>query len=259
MSRNVSELMRENWNRRARRDPFFYVETRHWEGDVEGFFELGQARAKLLIDPVLEATGVGGPDASAFDLGCGVGRFARALAERFGTVCGVDVSEEMIRRAREFHPKADFPNVTFLAGDGVTLPLESSSQNFAFSYEVFQHMPSHDVVEGNLREIVRVLRPDGVALIHLHATRTPDQRRNLRSTIAAQLPDSINRVVKRALGRDPLVADAAFRGVAPLLHDEIGQIFARAGLRVEEVRDDPTHPPETRVFVVARPLDESGS
>jgi ubiquinone/menaquinone biosynthesis C-methylase UbiE len=198
-------------------------------------------------------------DATAFDLGCGVGRFTRALGERFGTVAGVDVSGEMISRARRFHPRERFSNLTFLEGDGVILPLATASQDFAFSYEVFQHMPSLDVVERNLREIVRVLRPEGVALIHVHTTNTPDERRSFRSAFAARLPDSINRVLKRALGRDPLVADAAFRGVAPFLHDEIAEVFARSGLRVEEVRDDPTHPPETRAFVVARPVGGSGS
>jgi SAM-dependent methyltransferase len=254
MSRDVSDSMRENWNRRARQDPFFYVETKHWEGDVDGFFALGRERAGSLIDPVLDATGVGGPEASALDLGCGLGRFTRALAERFGSVTGVDVSGEMIRRARDFHPESEFPNVSFVEGDGLSLPVDSGSQDFVFSYEVFQHMPSLEVVERNLREIVRVLRPDGVALVHVHTTRTPEGRKTFRSALADRLPDSINRVLKRAAGRDPLVADAAFRGLGPLLRDELESVFAGSGLQVRELRDDPTHPPETRAFVVARPL-----
>jgi 2-polyprenyl-6-hydroxyphenyl methylase/3-demethylubiquinone-9 3-methyltransferase len=44
---------------------------------------------------------------SVFDLGCGNGAFAAALAERGYDVTGVDPSEEGIRQARRAHPSLD--------------------------------------------------------------------------------------------------------------------------------------------------------
>ena len=37
---SADEQMRESWDRRAERDAFYYVETAHWDGDVDTFFAL---------------------------------------------------------------------------------------------------------------------------------------------------------------------------------------------------------------------------
>jgi 2-polyprenyl-3-methyl-5-hydroxy-6-metoxy-1,4-benzoquinol methylase len=133
--------MREAWNDRARRDAFHYVETKHWNGDVDAFFALGEERCRLLVDPLLESRGVAASDVTALDLGCGVGRITRALARRFGTVVGIDVSDEMVRRARDLHPPGAYPNLRFAESDGVSIALDDGSVDFVFSYEVLQHMP----------------------------------------------------------------------------------------------------------------------
>jgi ubiquinone/menaquinone biosynthesis C-methylase UbiE len=190
-------------------------------------------------------------DAAALDVGCGVGRVTRALAARFGSVTGVDVSDEMVARATELHPTEAYPNLRFAASDGLTLPLADESVDFAFSYEVVQHMPSHEVIERNLRELARVLRPDGLALVHVH---TPDvSAASVRSGLARLLPDRLVRLLKTAvLRQDPLTIDATFRGAPPLPPGELPAFFGRARLDVVELRPDPTHRPGSRTFVAAR-------
>jgi SAM-dependent methyltransferase len=249
-----SDQMRESWDRRAERDAFYYVETAHWDGDVDAFFALGEDRAQLLVDPVLDALPRRASESSALDLGCGVGRFSRAFAGRFAQVLGVDVSAEMIKKARELHPTDRFANLRFEAGDGVTLPAETASQDFLFSYEVFQHMPSEDVIRSNLREIARVLRPDGLALVHV---KTAVEGAKLRGTLVRLIPDAAVRGIKRALGRDVLVSDPSFRGAPPLPRERLAGLFADAGLSVREVREDPTHATGTRAFVVASPTSSA--
>jgi SAM-dependent methyltransferase len=246
---SVSDRMRESWDRRARRDAFYYVETAHWDGDVEGFFALGEERTRLLVDPVLAELERPAQDSAAVDLGCGVGRFSRAFANRFREVLGVDVSEEMVRQARETNPPDAHPNLRFETGDGVTLPAADSAHDFVFSYEVFQHMPSEDVIRSNLREVARILRPGGVALLHV---KTEPEGGRLKAAIARLIPDAALRAVKRSLGGDPLVSDPSFRGTA-LSRERLASVFAEAGLTVRELRDDPTHQPGTRAFVVASP------
>ena len=95
------------------------------------------------MDPVLPALATPASDSSALEVGCGLGRFSRSLAARFREVTAVDVSDEMVTRARDLSPADRYPNLTFHASDGISLPfVPSASIDFAFSYEVFQHMPS---------------------------------------------------------------------------------------------------------------------
>jgi SAM-dependent methyltransferase len=239
------DRMRESWDERARKDAFYYVETAQWDGDVEAFYALGEERARMLIDPVLGRLPRPAGTCDALDLGCGVGRFSRALAARFKTVLGVDVSEEMVRQAGEQHPQEAFPNLRFEAGDGVSVPAVDGSSDFVFSYEVFQHMPSEDVIQANLREVARVLRRDGAALLHVKTEAE-------HGTAARLVPDALVRLAKRAVGRDPLVSDPSFRGTA-VSRDRLEGLFNEAGLSVRELREDPTHEPGSRVFVLASP------
>jgi SAM-dependent methyltransferase len=239
--------MRERWDLRARSDAFAYIETvREVEG-LDGFFGLGEHFASTLVDPVLDGVAHG----RALDHGCGLGRLTRALAHRFDEVVGVDVSPEMVRRAEGLQPAAEFPNLTFEATDGVHLPLEADSVDFVFSYEVFQHLPSQEVMRQNLAEVARVLRADGLALIHVHRAPWPGAYWLARAKRA--VPDPLWAWVKSGFGRDPLTSDATFRGTAPLRREEIARLWSAAGLTIVELREDPTHEPGRRVLVTARP------
>lgn len=250
---SAGDRMRESWDQRAKRDAYYYVETAHWDGDVEGFFALGEERARLLVDPVLPELERPAAESSAVDLGCGVGRFSRAFAGRFKDVLGIDVSEEMVRQAREANPADAYPNLLFEPGDGITLPAPDDAHDFVFSYEVFQHMPSEDVIRSNLHEVARILRPGGVALLHI---KTEPEGDRLKAAIVGLIPDAALQAAKRAVGRDPLVSDPSFRGTA-LKRETLGPVFADAGLTIRYLRDDPTHDPGARAFVVASPTSSS--
>ena len=153
----VAVDMKKAWNDRASKDAFFYIETQEWDGDVKRFFALGEQRARELIDPVLREIGLDPAGRTALDFGCGVGRFTRALATRFGRCIGVDVAEGMIERARQLHQ--DWRDRTdFRASDGVSLPVEDHSVDFVWSYEVFQHFPSEQVAQQGFAHIARILR-----------------------------------------------------------------------------------------------------
>jgi len=100
----------------------------------------------------------------ALEIGCGIGRVTEFLAQDFTTVYGVDISREMILRAKE---RLSLPGLVFLEGDGLHLPVPDSAVDFVFSFIVFQHMPSLDVVVSNLKETYRVLGEHGVAKIQV--------------------------------------------------------------------------------------------
>lgn len=243
----TSRQMRCRWDARARRDAFHYVETTLFRGDVEGFFQLGEERVRLLLDPLLARLQLDAKQTLAVDLGCGLGRFSRAMAARFGRVLGCDVSSEMVLQARELNPARSHPNLFFAATDGLSIPLGDGESGFAFSYEVFQHMPSRQVIRANLNEVARVLGADGYGFIHLHSgARTPLLS---RARLGRYMPSNIRSV----LGLDPLAGDATFKGTPPLSRLEIRELCAAAGLTLTELLPDPTHEPGSRVFALVTP------
>jgi SAM-dependent methyltransferase len=92
------------------------------------------------------------------EIGAGLGRNCRALAARFSRVVGLDISEEMVRRATEL-----VPNVEFVLTDGASMaPVATASADLVFSFTVFQHIPHTAVIEAYIAEAGRVLRQGGV-------------------------------------------------------------------------------------------------
>ncbi len=237
--------MQRGWNARAVRNPFFYVETTHWDGDIGRFFELGEASARRLIDPVLQRRAPARD--LALDLGCGLGRFSRALARRFSSVMAVDVSDRMIAEAKRLQSDGEFKNITFEKSDGVILPAAKNAVDFVWSYEVFQHIPTRQSIAANLDEIARVLRPGGIAMIHL---KTGYQRPAVHAVLH-HLPQWAIGIAVRIAGLDPLMAERTFSGAAPLMHEEIRVLFGTSRLSVLEICPDPTHAPGTRSFAIA--------
>jgi ubiquinone/menaquinone biosynthesis C-methylase UbiE len=153
--------MREDWDQRARTNAKHYVQSAKEDWDEREFLRSGEISVanEIMPDMVRICGGSRSPrDLSMIEIGCGVGRMTRFIAQIFGSVTAVDVSAEMLSRAGE--TLRDFPNVTLVHSDGATLAsVPDNSQDFAFSFLVFQHVPTASVVESYCREAYRVLRP----------------------------------------------------------------------------------------------------
>ncbi len=162
MADSVSERMRADWNQRALEDAHYYV----------AFGGLDQGEAEFLATAADVLRSIRGQlkrltvntnrrTWRALEIGCGPGRLIKPLSVHFGEIHGVDVSDEMIRLARE--RLADIRHAHFHVTDGATLQqFADESFDFVYSYAVFQHIPSRDVVLEYMREIRRVLKPGGV-------------------------------------------------------------------------------------------------
>lgn len=111
--------------------------------------------------PVLERMGIE-PTHNILDIGCGVGWLARLLGERAaqGRIVGMDVSNEMIRRARR--ACSDIENALFIEGAAEEIPWEANFFHRAISVESAYYWP--DPARA-LREIFRVLAVEGSAWI----------------------------------------------------------------------------------------------
>jgi SAM-dependent methyltransferase len=86
------------WEAFARHDPQFYIDpTLGRDVDAAQFIEAGRG----VVEQVLEWTGELRTYDRALEIGCGIGRDTVHLARHFRHVDGVDVSETMVRRARD--------------------------------------------------------------------------------------------------------------------------------------------------------------
>jgi malonyl-CoA O-methyltransferase len=85
------------------------------------------------------------------DAGCGSGRYLSALAARGASTIGIDLSEAMLRRAREF-------NTRIARADIRALPFNSASLDLVVCGLALGDVAELDVA---LLEIARVLRPGG--------------------------------------------------------------------------------------------------
>jgi ubiquinone/menaquinone biosynthesis C-methylase UbiE len=98
-------------------------------------------------------------DARVLDVGCGSGWATRILAEkaRGGRVVGIDISDEMIRIARD--SSTDYPNVEFQVASAEDLPFENNEFTHSFSMESLYYYAD---VSRALKEIHRVLASGGL-------------------------------------------------------------------------------------------------
>ncbi|MGB8699882.1 MAG: methyltransferase domain-containing protein [Thermosynechococcaceae cyanobacterium] len=246
----TTQFMKDMWDKRAQKDAFFYVESAFWDGDLDKFFALGEERMHLLLDPILQERGINPQKSHALEIGCGVGRFSRALAQRFQQVTAVDVSDEMIRQARDLHPASEYPNLTFQSTDGMSLSgIASRSIDVVFSYEVFQHMPSSDIIFQNLVEVCRVLQPHGIAYIHLMTDQGQFQK-NIKKRLKQMIPQP----VWQALGFAPMTFDTTWTGTS-LSSQQIQAFCQAANLTLISLMEDPTHGVGERIFLLTTPME----
>ena len=154
---NVLDRMRADWNDRAREDANYYVAFGRRGQDDPEFFSTAAEVLPVLEGELKRLAGRG----AALEIGCGPGRLLRPMSRHFGEIHGVDVSDEMVRLARE--RLADVPNARVHATSGADLaPFAAETFDFVYSYAVFQHIPSREVVFRYLEETRRVLKPGGV-------------------------------------------------------------------------------------------------
>jgi SAM-dependent methyltransferase len=166
--------MRRDWDRRARENARHYVVTGQNEWSDEEFYRSGEItlQEEILNDLTNICQGKDPKQMRVLEIGCGAGRVTRALAGFFGEVWGVDISAEMVRQARE--ACVGLSNAHVVQNNGkdlravsdpwrVRLRLEPRREfDFAFSFMVFQHIPSRAIIDNYVGEAYRLLRPGGL-------------------------------------------------------------------------------------------------
>jgi ubiquinone/menaquinone biosynthesis C-methylase UbiE len=156
------------WEKLAKENSMYYINSDYGKKINQAqFVSSGEFDYKrLIVDDLM----IDSQD-TILDIGCGTGRMTEFMAKDFKKVIGVDISGEMIRQARI--RMKDWPNLELFETDGNIFPIPDNSVNIAFSYIVFQHIKTKEMVESNFKEVYRVLKPGGLFKVLLRADR-PD-------------------------------------------------------------------------------------
>ncbi len=102
------------------------------------------------------------PDARVLDICCGTGDLSLALSrDRRGPVFGSDFCHPMLEAARDKSERRHAPVALFEA-DALRLPVADASFDLVTVAFGFRNLANYDA---GLREMRRILRPDGVAAI----------------------------------------------------------------------------------------------
>jgi SAM-dependent methyltransferase len=163
LDQSVLDKMRHDWDERARENARHFIATANADWNSEEFYQSGRLCVyhEILTDLGNVCQGKDAKQMRVLEIGCGTGRMTRSLAEVFGEVYGVDISGEMITQGKR--DLADLPNAHLFQNNGADLQVLGAMQvDFAFSYIVFQHIPSREVIYNYVREVHRLLRPGGL-------------------------------------------------------------------------------------------------
>lgn len=225
----MSFVSDSDWRKWGRIDPYFgVVSFDEFRADRiaenrDRFFGTGRREIEIALNGIAANYG----DVArrrALDFGSGVGRLALPLAQRYGEVVGVDISDAMIAEARENCAAAGVSNAQFVLSDDGLTRLQGSF-DLVHSYIVLQHIPVERGLALTSRMLSR-LAPGGVACLHYSLQRTLPPARELVYALKHHVP--FGRLVMNLLQSRPWDAPAMQMNNYPLAR--ILKLYAQHGL-----------------------------
>jgi SAM-dependent methyltransferase len=181
------------------------------------------------------------PDAEGFDLGCGSGRWAKAVAARVGRLNCVDASPEAIAVATR--NLASAPNVAFHVASVDDMPLEDGSQDFGYSLGVLHHVPD---TQAAIASCVKLLKPGAPFLLYLYYAL---ENRSSFYSFIWRVSDLFRRIIS---GFPPFIKSAVTDTIAILVYFPLARtarLLEKMGI---DVRDMPLSYYRTHSFYTMR-------
>lgn len=172
-----------------------------------------------------------GSDAAVLNIGCGVGRVEKYLAPMVGELWAVDVSGEMIARARKRLEGLANVHLREVGNDEFLRAFEDGRFDAVFSFLVLQHLEKEDAAR-YLRDALRVLRPGGIFVGQFPNHLSPEYTRAFFAGL--DLPS-------RSPGR-----------VRTYTEPEVRHTLETLGFAIEELRYGGDHGQSAEIYVVAR-------
>jgi ubiquinone/menaquinone biosynthesis C-methylase UbiE len=137
------------------------------------------------------------------DVGCGTGGFHPLVADRLGSVTGVDVSAKCLATAAQRNPQVNYHHY-----DGTRLPFDDARFHAVTAICVMHHVPPAQW-PAFAAELRRVVKPGGLAVIFEH-----NPRNLLTSRVVSSCEFDADAVLLRLKQTHDLLAGAGFTRVA---------------------------------------------
>jgi ubiquinone/menaquinone biosynthesis C-methylase UbiE len=148
------------WNEAAKINAMSAILSNRQAWDTNEFFESGREWLRQHFDWAASA-GFSPGGTRALDFGCGMGRMANALAQYYRVVVGVDISDEMLRLARE---NSRVGNIQFVQALGPPIKEPDGSFDLVYSTIVIQHIAPPFNLEA-ISDLFRLCAPGGYVLL----------------------------------------------------------------------------------------------
>lgn len=97
----------------------------------------------------------------ALEYGCGPGRNLIRFKNRFARIDGVDIATNNLKKAVENISANGITDYNLYTCDGKSIPIGNDIYDVVFSVICLQHIASHSIRFQIMKEIYRVLKPDG--------------------------------------------------------------------------------------------------
>lgn len=128
------EEVRKRWQKSG---PVSALQEQHWDAMTESFLE--QPVALFAEDKLLQLIdkhSLLSFSTRIFDLGCGVGKYSLAMAQRSAQVTGFDISGNMLDAATDRAERLGLDNVKFIHGDWQNVDLKVAGLERAFDFSL---------------------------------------------------------------------------------------------------------------------------
>ncbi len=125
------------------------------------------------------------------DIGCGCGDYSRIFDGKNVDYLGIDLSEEMIRKAKEF-----YPDYAFQVSDGDSTNIADNDRDLVLDVAVLEY---YDDPLPHFRELYRITKPGGTIIVT--APNKSNRTRSLDRVLGNFAKTSFGRAIRRLIGR----------------------------------------------------------
>jgi SAM-dependent methyltransferase len=173
MTKITGKRMQEDWDNRAKRNAYHYIDIGQKQWTDQEFLQAGFKTVRDYLAPfILEEMEYDLESGTILEVGVGAGRllwWTRDFAEK---AIGVDVSTEMLAKAKKLlrSDPGDLRVLQLLKNNGEDLSIvDTATINIVYSWTVLQHIPDTAIQLNYIKEMGRVLKSGGLFILQLHA------------------------------------------------------------------------------------------
>ena len=180
-SRETLDLMfnrgSDTWEHMGFTEPYWSVITQdqykinNFSKNSENFYNSGGPLFRDIL-AILKRNGINYQELdNCLEVGCGVGRMTKFLAETFRKVIAIDISAQHLTMAKNYISAENIDNCEFIHINNLDKFDKFSDIDFAISVITLQHNPP-PVIAWILEKILKSLRPSGYAFFQIPTYRS---------------------------------------------------------------------------------------